>query len=962
MVPDTFIETLPDPAGARRFVERLRRDHPAVAETVLRHQSLLARLLVLATHSPFLAETMLRQPEYIEWISHERDLTRLKSKEELFEGLARFAAIHSTLNEQAMLSRFKRREFLRIYLRDCFRLATLTETTLELSNLADILLQHALWHCHQQLVNHYGTPQTTDARGRIRPAEFAIVALGKLGSQELNYASDIDLLYLYSHSGTTSQGKMTNKEFFAKLAERITQVVGGVAEEGAVYRIDLRLRPHGRAGEIVVSLDEAVQYYRQAAQTWERQALIRARAAAGDEALVQRFLKRVKNVMYPLDPLPALLGEIRSAKDKIDRDQRTDDRGIDVKLGKGGIREIEFIAQALQLYHGGREPWIHHGQILIGLHRLADKRLISDTDRARLSEAYTFLRTVEHRLQMEQGVRTHVVPIDAGKLEMLARRLGYTTDGDPRRRFLEDLRRHTDYVSSIFEAIFGSQENGTRAIVPAAYQRSEALDWKQAALQTAVEHLAATFHLPSDHQPPLYQHIRTALDETLNPDRALKNLSAFAASLHHALSEPGEAREEDRPSTTEFMNALGKLLVFFGVSQFFSQLLLSNPLLVKRLARAADAEVRSSSDYARALRASLADVPRELSLRMAALRRRWHEELLHIGYLDVTGALSLRQTNLLQTALAKASLEIACELAMNQLESKYGRIEAQPRYVLLGLGRLGHNGMDYGSDLDLIFVYDDEQGGPVAQASPQEVHTYLVEQIVHILSAITREGQMYRVDLRLRPDGSSGPLVHSRTSFLEYLRDKAATWEHLAYLKAYPVAGDAALGEIAHRELQEILLTVHQDRLPDLAREVHEMRLRLETEKASGTAKRNIKFGRGGMLDVYFATRYLQLKHQIPEPTERGTLQLIAYLGARGVLSQAQQHTLYEGYAFLRRTDHALRLLFDRPKDVLPANRVHLQNLARLLKYDSVEQFIEDYQRHTTDIRRVYEEIVMGSQ
>jgi glutamate-ammonia-ligase adenylyltransferase len=410
------------------------------------------------------------------------------------------------------------------------------------------------------------------------------------------------------------------------------------------------------------------------------------------------------------------------------------------------------------------------------------------------------------------------------------------------------------------------------------------------------------------------------------------------------------------------MNALGKLLVFFGVSQFFSQLLLSNPLLVKRLARAADAEVRSSSDYARALRASLADVPRELSLRMAALRRRWHEELLHIGYLDVTGALSLRQTNLLQTALAKASLEIACELAMNQLESKYGRIEAQPRYVLLGLGRLGHNGMDYGSDLDLIFVYDDEQGGPVAQASPQEVHTYLVEQIVHILSAITREGQMYRVDLRLRPDGSSGPLVHSRTSFLEYLRDKAATWEHLAYLKAYPVAGDAALGEIAHRELQEILLTVHQDRLPDLAREVHEMRLRLETEKASGTAKRNIKFGRGGMLDVYFATRYLQLKHQIPEPTERGTLQLIAYLGARGALSQAQQHTLCEGYAFLRRTDHALRLLFDRPKEVLPANRVHLQNLARLLKYDSVEQFIEDYQRHTTDIRRVYEEIVVGSQ
>jgi glutamate-ammonia-ligase adenylyltransferase len=772
-------------------------------------------------------------------------------------------------------------------------------------------------------------------------------------------------VYFYSHSGVVSHGEITNKEFFTKLAERITQTVGGIGGEGAVYRIDLRLRPHGRAGDIAVSLDEAIDYYRHVAQTWERQALIRTRAAAGDEAVVQRFLKRVKSYIYPLDPLPALLEEIRSTKDKIDRQQKTDDRGLDIKLGRGGIREVEFIVQALQLYYGGREPWVHHGQILIGLQRLADKGFIADRDRARLSDAYTFLRTVEHRLQMEHGVRTHTVPTETEKLTLLAKRLGYAADDDPGRRFLEDLKRHLDHVSSIFESVFGRQGGERRKTALAAHQRvsDQMLDWKQAALQTAVEHLAVTFRVPSDDQPLLYQQVRAGVEQTLNPDRALKNLSSFAVSLHHALSEPSVVRGEDRLTAEEFLPVLEKLLRFFGVSQFFSHILFSNPLLVNRLARmAGEVVMKSSQDYIGMLRASLTETPGDLSRQMDALRRRWHEELLHIGYLDVTGATSLRQTNLLQTALARASLEIACQSAFQQIERQYSNLMAEPCYVVLGLGRLGHNGMDYGSDLDLIVVYEDEPNNPVGRVSQQEVYTSFVEQVVHILSAITREGHLYRVDLRLRPDGSGGPLARSRTTFLKYLRDKAATWEHLAYLKAYPVAGKASFGETVHRQMQEALLIVHQDRLPELAREVNEMRMRLELEKASGTAERNIKFGRGGMLDVYFATRYLQLKYRIPEPTERGTLPLIEYLGARGVLTSMQQQTLYDGYAFLRRTDHALRLLFDRPREVLPANRTYMLDLARWLGYASVEEFTADYQRHTTSIRRAYEEIVVSSQ
>lgn len=955
-LPENFIETLPDPPGARRFIRRLYRDHPDMAERVAGQPSLLANLLVLAAHSPFLAETMLCRPAYIEWLGNERDINRLKSKEEMFEDLARFAAIHSSLSEAAILSGFKRREWLRIYLRDCLKLATLSETMLELSNLADILLQHALWHCYQQLVNQYGTPETREARGRVRRAEFVVMALGKLGSQELNYASDIDLLYLYSRNGTTSTDQLSNKEFFVKLAERITDIIGGVGEEGAVYRIDLRLRPHGRAGDIAISLDEAAGYYRRVAQPWERQALIRARVAAGDESLGQQFLTAVRDEIYPLEPLPKLLEEIRAVKDKIDREAGRSERGIHVKLGKGGIREIEFIVQALQLYFGGREPWVRAGPILIGLQRLADKGIISDMDRARLSEAYTFLRTVEHRLQMEHGVRTHVVLTDPERLDLLARRVGYAADDHPGAAFLADLKRHLAHVETMFESLFRSGENGRakRWATPRDEQ-----EWKRAQWDMALEQLAAAFSAPEESRGMLSLLVPAALAKTLNPDRAKKNLTAFAQSLTHALLEDRQsARQQDLPAES-FLDTVEKLIRFFGVSQFFSQILISHPRLVGQLARTANEFVmQTAPDYLERLRAAMADLPADISLRMDTLRRQWHEELLQIGYLDVTGIISLGQTNSLQTALARASLQIACELALQQLQAKFGPRATEPRYVIFGLGRLGHNGMDYGSDLDLLVVYDDAPGNPWVHLSADQVYTTFVEQVVHILSAITREGSLYRVDLRLRPDGTSGPLAHSRAAFLDYVRRQAATWEHLAYLKAYPVVGETELAKAVYRELQTCILQAHSSRPAELAQEVRQVRQRLEQEKARGTARRNIKYGVGGMLDVYFATRYLQLRHQIAEPPERGTLPLIDHLLACGAINETQHRILFDGYAFLRWTDHCLRLLFDRPKQVVPANREHLRSLAHLFNSESIEAWQQEYQHHTTSIRQVYEQVV----
>src|SRR5215510_8969179 len=456
-----FIDTLPDPAGARVFLSRLQAEDPTFLESVNSNPLLASRLLTLAGHSPFLAETLLRHPEHISWLKaeSERGLDRLKSLEQLSEELARFLTRTIDADESTTLTRFKRRELLRIYLRDCLGIATLSEITEELSNLADVILSYALSQAHQQMVNRHGAPLTRDERGRIETAEFAIAALGKLGCRELNYASDIDLLFLFSGNGKTAgdgrraDSAISNKEFFTAVADRVVQLIGRSASEGAVYRIDLRLRPYGRDGEMVCEIERAIEYYTRLADNWERQALIRARASAGNGLVVSNFLNSVRDTIFSRDALPDTLEHVRRAKENIDRKEAGRRRGYNVKLGRGGIREIEFIAQALQLRHGGREPWVRSAQTLIVLARLAEKQYLTDNERATLSSAYNFLRVVEHRLQMEHGAQTHTLPTGAERLNFLARRCGYLA-GDSTKAFLAELEAHTAEVRAIYHRVF----------------------------------------------------------------------------------------------------------------------------------------------------------------------------------------------------------------------------------------------------------------------------------------------------------------------------------------------------------------------------------------------------------------------------------------------------------------------------------------------------------------------------
>ena len=302
---ESLIRDLPDEKGARLFLERIANEQPLTFQKLIRNPAILSDALALAAWSPLLATTLEQNSDYVSWLMRERVDTRIRTREQIKESLARFALTNSSLSPQVLFARFRRRELLRIYLHDVRRAHTLVETTEELSNLADAILEYALSLARQDLDNRYGSPLREDEKRRIGTADFCIIALGKLGSRELNYASDIDLIFVYSDEGTTAgsgeRGKISNREYFIKVSETVTKLVGQPAGEGAAYRVDLRLRPHGRDGALACSLDEALKYYSKSAQAWELQALIRSRAAAGSSALFSRFATATEDYIYRPD-------------------------------------------------------------------------------------------------------------------------------------------------------------------------------------------------------------------------------------------------------------------------------------------------------------------------------------------------------------------------------------------------------------------------------------------------------------------------------------------------------------------------------------------------------------------------------------------------------------------------------------------------------------------------------------
>ena len=964
---EPLVSGLPDAEGARLFFERLQIEHLSAAKKLARDAGLLSDALALAAWSPLLSTTLAQNPDYIAWLARERVQTRVRTREELTESLARFALVNSQLEAQVLLSRFRRRELLRIYLHDIRSTSTLVEITEELSNLADAILEHALNLARQDLDNRYGQPECMDEKGRTATASFSIIALGKLGSLELNYASDIDLLFLYSDEGKTSgageRGAVTNREYFNKLAETVARIVGGQSGEGAAYRVDLRLRPFGRDGALATSLEEAVCYYRETAQAWELQSLIRSRAAAGRSSLYARFAGRVRNSIYARDvTVTHALSNVRLAKQKIDRQHAHDAGGFNVKLGRGGIREIEFIAQALQLAFGGLDPWLRAPHTLISLGRLADRQLIRERERTELTDAYIFLRKLEHRLQMEHGLQTHSVPDDEQQRTIVARRMDFAGT-NALQKFNRALQRHTASVCAAFDRVFKESEevagvdidaasgNPTRAQTESTADAETSITLGVAAKLAPhiVERETGTPFMKIDE---LAAHLREQASRSLNAHRAMTLLSRIASSL--------EKGTETKLLTPAHLDALVSLC---GASEYLGEMVASNPMLIYALPL--EGEKISECSY-RELLLEAVELKQNngFGAEIGALRRSWASLLFETGALDISGAISMYEANARQTTLAAASLDAGCLIASRELARRYGEDKDRAHVAILGLGRLGGRGMDYGSDLDIVLVYDDSAPSPVSHLAHAESYARFSESLVAALSSITRDGYLYRVDLRLRPDGRNGATCLGASAFIDYLRMRAVEWEWLAYVKLRAAAGRIEFGKRVEREARKI---VHEaasaSNAETLRLETRRVRERLEYERVGRRKQRttDIKYGAGGMLDVYFATRYLQLRDRVPdEDDDRSTRGVLDRLYEAGSIETEDYAAMRDGYALLRSLDHHLRLIVGRSTKLPATDHPALRDLARKLNYASANHLTEDLSAHMKKIRAAYDHITKG--
>jgi glutamate-ammonia-ligase adenylyltransferase len=893
-----LVERLPDAAAARRLYARLEAQQPERLERLRRTPALLANLLTMAAFSPWLGDALAGDPEAIDWLC-DGGLARSYSKEDFVAELDGLATRGGHADEQSLLAAFKHREMARIFLRDCLGHAALPETVEELSHLADAVLERALARVYGELVDRHGVPMTTDADGRAVEAAFVVVGLGKLGSLELNYASDIDLMFLYSAAGATAAeggapaSPLDNHTFFNRLAAALVKLVGTAGRAPAVFRVDLRLRPFGQDGDLAVRLDRAADYYRTTARIWEHQMLLRARASAGSVALMGRFFDEVRDLVFRPEPLPDLLGEVRSAREKIDRAELARGGGYNVKLGPGGIREVEFIVQALQLAHGGRDTWVRAPRVLVGLQRLADRGLIGDADRAVLSNAYHFLRTVEHRLQMQHGVQTQRLPTDADSLALLARRCGFEPrGGDPASQLRAELDRHTPRVRAIYERVLSPARAAAKATPPpsawgadeaaeaghpldAASRRLEALDARWPGESGDDEDVAdATSSL-----------VAAIASRVRHPARALRRLDEFLASLA-TRDDLGHA-EWVLVSQPE---RLDQVVALLASGDFFADLLAAQPNLALRMPGPLFCAVpRTGREFSESLVGALRDAE-TFGARITALRRAWYGELVAVGAHDVLGRRSLDEIHREQTELAEAALGAACWVAFDELLPHDDRTDAGLTFSLQAFGALGRAGMDYGAPLSLLLVYDGAAPSPSASLEPARVYERLAGLLVRILSSVTCDGYLYRAEA---PAGGWRGGATSLERLTGWVRDEAPAPEICAMLAARPVVGSDAFGETVRERIVAAAFerAGRSNGLADELRVALERRARVD----------------GGLADAEIVARFAQLRARVDVAPGLGTRALIGRLGEVGALSDAAE--LADGYDVLRRVDHQTRLM-----------------------------------------------------
>jgi [glutamine synthetase] adenylyltransferase / [glutamine synthetase]-adenylyl-L-tyrosine phosphorylase len=886
--------------------------------------------------------------------------TRSDKDRELKE---KIALVTRTADLDKVLRMYKEEDYLRIGTRDLAGLAEVPEIMGELSDLAGACVQAAIDFHWQRLTRKHGLPP-------LKPYEtgFVVIGMGKVSGAELNFSSDVDLIFLRGprEGRTSGPESIAVARFYDALALSVNRSLSDVTEDGFVFRVDLRLRPEGEKGELVPSMENALDYYLGWGRTWERAALMKAVPLAGDLGLGHAFIQELEPFIYRKYLDYSTLEEMRIMKLRIEAQIRTKP-GINIKLGQGGIREIEFFVQTLQLINAGRYPRVRSASTLEALDLLRETGLLDETTATELREAYLFFRKTEHRIQINHQVQTHELPRTIEDQEELARRMGYGEDA--LNRFLSDLGARRRTVEEVFSGLFHhADEDFLGRISHAAGKIIESIhdrDATEALLSEAgFDEPASSYPLLKSIVSPAPASMRTEksrnllerlaplfVDELLKvpePGNALVALDSYIGSLQ-AHSAYFSTLLENPPTVSFIMKILGG-------SRFFTDLLIRHPQAIDSLISRAAVETKAKESLENLLSERIA-YSEDVESALDTLRRFRNEEILFIGVRHLMGEIDSLTSRRLVTELAEVCLRAAVDIASKEMSRKFGFYDFMDSlpFVILGMGKLGGSEMTYLSDLDVIFIYDSPQDR-IGRFSCHEWFSRLASRVISVLTVPTSEGTVWAIDTRLRPSGQKGPLVSSLASFRDYHATTSKVWEKQALIRARPVTGPNRLKEQVSDIIRDCITGT--ELFDEDVLEIARLRKRIEDELAQEDKLHvDLKTGHGGLVDVEFFVQANILKYagRRPDVIRRNTLEaLLALRDAEFVDAQSYQ-ALDSGYRFLINLEDKLRIMEHRSIDRLVLAGEKLKSLAIRLGYsNSGESLVNDYFRITGSIRSIY--------
>jgi glutamate-ammonia-ligase adenylyltransferase len=855
-------------------------------------------LAVARRHSRYVATLIDAEPH----LAAETDLARLFSREamRLFLGaveLPHRAALH------ARLRALRKRVMLCLIARDVGGAADLAEVVATTTALAEETITCAAARVARTLEARHGPPLGEETGA---PLDLLVVGMGKLGGSELNASSDVDLVFVYPEEGETrGPAAISNHEFFTRVGRGIIAALHDLTPEGYVFRVDMRLRPYGDSGPLAVSLPMLENYFISQGREWERYAWIKARAVCGSRA--DELVDVVRPFVYRRHLDFNAFGSMRDLHSQIRQEVRRRDLGDNIKLGPGGIREIEFLAQVFQLIRGGPVAALRIRPTLAVLDALAERHLLTHESVRELKAAYVFLRNLEHRLQYLDDRQTQTLPAGDADRRLIAASMGHPDYA----AFLDALNGHRERVTRQFEDIFADDEStaGTRpcaavwagtiaddeAVVLLAQQGFADASGLLARLQE-LRRSARYKSLSSAGQGRVDRLLPRLVDEATRhaqPDATLERMLKLLESI--------ATRSAYLSLLLEYPQAVERLAQLASASPWAAEYLARYPVLLDELL---DARILYATpdrgELAAELRAQLDELGGDAERQMETLRHFKQAQVIHLAARDLAGTLPLETLSDHLSDLACVILAEVLRLAWEGLKTRH---RPQPRFAIVGYGKLGGKELGYATDLDIIFLYDDE----AAEAPVQ--YARLAQRINSWLTTLTPGGILYETDLRLRPDGASGLLVSPFAAFAEYQRDKAWPWEHQALTRARFAAGDRELGERFERLRIEMLRTPRE--LEALRREVAAMRAKMLEGHPNRSALFDIKHDRGGLVDVEFIVQFLVLGYacQYAELTGNvGNLALLKLSARLGLIPEALALGAFDAYRELRRLQHMLRL------------------------------------------------------